>query len=135
MFHENGFRSLPEPKQSCEENRWCCCKLERAKTYLGMFEGLGSSIEIFEWLLGQIVNPEILEHGEAQDEIVQREFPNGEKLGDVCFADIKGWYKRTTLKANGKKLHIYVGIAAPCKGYLPKGKEKFLLVFSMKSLA
>ena len=89
-----------------------------------MFEGLGMSVEIFEWLLGQTRNPWILEHYEAQDEIVQREFPNGDNLGDVCYADIKGWYKRTKLKAKGKKLHIHVGIAAPCKGYLPIQKKK-----------
>ena len=50
MFQENGFRSLPEVELSCEENRWCCCKLECAKTHLGMFEGLGSSMEFVEWL-------------------------------------------------------------------------------------
>ena len=45
-----------------------------------------------------------------------------ENLGDVCCADINGWYRRTKLKAGGKKLHIYVGIAALCNGYLPKEK-------------
>ena len=75
-------------------------------------------------VIGANDKPLDLENCEAQDEIVQREFPNGEKLGDVCFADIKGWYKRTKLKANGKKLGIHVGIAAPCKGYLPVQKKK-----------
>ena len=83
-----------------------------------MSEDLGSSMETFEWLFGQMTNPRFLDNCEAHNEILEREFPNGDKLGDVCYADIKGWYKRTKLKAKGKKLHIYVGIAAPCKGYL-----------------